>query len=151
MPTMRLQQRLVYQPAMYQHLIDISPSPSNMLEFCLGTLAEMTEGDLYGAVFRPEANCLYPFPQCLRQSATLPRDFIDNGDVDMLRILAALHKNGFDGVLIPDHSPQMSCSAPWHAAMAHTLGFMRVALRGLEHKNADFRVGTAVPKQFGKD
>ena len=51
-PTMRQQPRLVYQQAMYQRLIDISTSPSNMLEFCLGTLAEMTEGDIYQTVDR---------------------------------------------------------------------------------------------------
>jgi mannonate dehydratase len=45
----------------------------------------------------------------------------------MIRILAILHRNHFDGVLIPDHTPQMTCSAPWHAGMAHTLGFMLAA------------------------
>jgi mannonate dehydratase len=43
-----------------------------------------------------------------------------------------LHKSGFDGVLIPDHSPQMTCAAPWHAGMAHTLGFMRAAILAAE-------------------
>ena len=46
----------------------------------------------------------------------------------MLRIMAILHRNNFDGVLIPDHTPQMTCSAPWHAGMAHTLGFMLAAM-----------------------
>jgi mannonate dehydratase len=50
----------------------------------------------------------------------------------MIRILSILHRNRFDGVLIPDHSPQMSCAAPWHAGMAHTLGFMRAALMAIE-------------------
>jgi mannonate dehydratase len=43
----RGQPRLVYQPDMYQRLLDIVPSHSNALEFCLGTLSEMTEGDIY--------------------------------------------------------------------------------------------------------
>ena len=30
-----------------QTLIDLVPSPSNALELCVGTLAEMTEGDIY--------------------------------------------------------------------------------------------------------
>ena len=50
MPTMRHQPRLVYQPHMYQTLIDLAPSDSNALELCVGTLAEMTEGDVYKAV-----------------------------------------------------------------------------------------------------
>jgi mannonate dehydratase len=51
--------------------------------------------------------------------------------VDILRILSILHRNGFDGVVIPDHAPQMTCSAPWHAGMAHTLGFIAAALISL--------------------
>src|SRR3954462_13658110 len=50
MPTMRGQPRLVYQPAMYQRLLDAVPSPNNALEFCVGTLAEMTDGDIYETV-----------------------------------------------------------------------------------------------------
>ena len=50
MPTVRGQPRLVYQPHLYQRLIDLNPSPRNALEFCVGTLAEMTEGDIYEVV-----------------------------------------------------------------------------------------------------
>jgi hypothetical protein len=60
----------------------------------------------------------------------------------MLRILAILHKNKFDGVMIPDHSPQMTCSAPWHAGIAHTLGFMRAAMMALDR---GFSSKTAAP------
>jgi mannonate dehydratase len=54
--------------------------------------------------------------------------FIDEGDVDMIRVLRILKKNGYDGVLIPDHTPEMACAAPWHAGMAFALGYMRAAL-----------------------
>ena len=50
LPMMRQQPRLVYQPSLYQRLIDIHPSSRNRLEFCLGTLAEMSEGDIYSTV-----------------------------------------------------------------------------------------------------
>ena len=55
--------------------------------------------------------------------------FIDDGDIDMLRVLRILQKNNFDGVLIPDHTPQMSCGAPWHAGMAFAMGYMKAALQ----------------------
>jgi mannonate dehydratase len=42
----------------------------------------------------------------------------------MVRILSILRSNGFQGMVIPDHTPQMTCSAPWHAGMAHTIGFI---------------------------
>jgi len=54
--------------------------------------------------------------------------FIDEGEIDMRRIVEILRKNGFDGVLIPDHAPQMSCDAPWHAGIAFAMGYMN-ALR----------------------
>ena len=57
--------------------------------------------------------------------------FVDDGDVDMIELMRILHKNNFDGVLIPDHTPAMSCSAPWHAGKAYALGFMRAVMKML--------------------
>jgi mannonate dehydratase len=135
MPTMRQQPRLVYQPEMYRKLIGISSSPSNSLELCLGTLAEMTEGNIYESV-REYANqkriAYIHFRNITGKVPHYHETFIDDGDIDMIGILSILHRSGFDGVLIPDHSPQMTCSAPWHAGMAHTLGFMRAALMAVE-------------------
>jgi mannonate dehydratase len=120
---------------MYQRLIDISPTPSNKLEFCLGTLAEMTEGDIYQTVERYSSEHRIAYVHFRNIAGKAPHyheTFIDDGDVDMLRILYILYKNGFDGVVIPDHAPQMTCSAPWHAGMAHTLGFLRAGLTAIE-------------------
>src|ERR1700721_729032 len=52
--------------------------------------------------------------------------FIDEGQVDMVRILSILKRDHFDGVIIPAHTPQMSGAPPWHAGMAHTIGFIPV-------------------------
>ena len=48
-PYLKKTPRLVYQPDMYQKLINIKDSQSNKLEFCLGSISEMTEGDIYEA------------------------------------------------------------------------------------------------------
>ena len=132
---MRGQPRLVYQPGMYQRLIDLAPSPSNALELCVGTLAEMTEGDIYDAVDRYSQQGKIAYIHLRNVVGKVPNyreTFIDEGDVDMIRILAILAKNKFDGVVIPDHTPQMTCSAPWHAGMAHTIGFILAAQAMLE-------------------
>jgi mannonate dehydratase len=128
------QPRLVYQPRMYQRLIDLNPSPCNGLELCVGTLAEMTEDDIYDAIdsYSRQSRIAYVHLRNVRGKVPNYREtFIDDGDVDILRILSILHRNGFDGVVIPDHAPQMTCSAPWHAGMAHTLGFIAAALISL--------------------
>ena len=134
LPTVRAQPRLVYQPRLYQRLIDLKPSPRNALEFCVGTLAEMTEGDIYEAVdtYSRQGKLAYVHLRNVRGKVPFYKEtFIDEGDVDVLRILGILKRNHFNGVIIPDHAPQMSCAAPWHAGMAYTLGWLRAALQGL--------------------
>jgi mannonate dehydratase len=131
-PTLRGQPRLVYQPHLYQRLIDRKPSPSNALEFCVGSLAEMTEGDLYDAVdaYSRQGKLAYVHFRNVTGKAPYYREtFADDGDIDMIRVLRILKRNGYAGVLIPDHTPQMTCDAPWHAGMAWALGYMRGALQ----------------------
>ncbi len=132
-PRVRRQPRLVYQHSMYQRLIDLNPSPANQLEFCIGTLGEMTGGDIYETVDRYSRQGRVAYVHLRNVSGKVPHyreTFIDDGDIDIARVLAILRRNGFDGVVIPDHTPQMTCGAPWHAGMAHALGFISGALRG---------------------
>jgi len=134
-PTVRGTPRLVYQPSMYQRLIDLKPSPRNGLEFCLGSLSEMTEGDIYDVVdtYSRQKKVAYIHFRNVRGKVPNYREtFVDEGDIDMLRVIRILKKNGFDGVLIPDHAPQMTCSAPWHAGMAFALGYMKAAMKACE-------------------
>lgn len=132
LPTLRGQPRLVYQPALYQRLLDLHPSPANALEFCIGTIAEMSEGDVYAATDQYSRQGKLAYVHFRNVAGKVPRyreTFVDDGDVDMLRLLRILHENNFDGVLIPDHTPQMTCAAPWHAGMAYALGYMQAALK----------------------
>ena len=134
MPTMRGQPRLVYQPYHYQKLIDFHPSRSNALEFCVGTIAEMTEGDVYEAVDRYSRQGRIAYVHLRNVAGKVPNyheTFIDDGDVDMVRVLRILKSNGFDGTVIPDHTPQVSCRDSWHAGMAHALGFIRGVLNAI--------------------
>lgn len=134
MPFMRGQPRLVYQPDMYQRLIDIMPCSANALELCLGTLAEMTEGDIYDAVEKYSRQGVIGYIHFRNVRGKVPHyreSFVDDGDIDMLRVLRILKDNSFDGVLIPDHTPRMECAAPWYAGMAYAMGYMRAALTSL--------------------
>ncbi|HUL53295.1 MAG TPA: mannonate dehydratase [Opitutaceae bacterium] len=131
-PTMRGQPRLVYQPRFYQKLIELNRSPANALEFCVGTLAEMTEGDIYDVVDQYSRQGRIGYVHLRNVTGKVPRyreTFIDDGDVDVLRVLRILRRNGFAGVIIPDHTPQMACAAPWHAGMAYALGYLQAALK----------------------
>ena len=129
MPLVRGTPRLVYEPHLYKKLLDIKQSDMNALEFCLGSLAEMVSGDVYEATSEYASNIAYIHFRNVRGKVPGYREvFIDEGDIDMIRILKILKEKKFDGVLIPDHTPQMTCDAPWHAGMAFTLGYMKSAL-----------------------
>jgi mannonate dehydratase len=135
MPTIRGTARLVYQPRYYQKLLDIKPSYHNSLEFCIGSLAEMTEGDIYDVIDQYSRGDHIGYIHFRNVKGKVPHYhevFIDEGDVDMIRALRILKQNGYKGVLIPDHTPQMICDAPWHAGMAYALGYMRGVLNMLE-------------------
>ncbi|MDR1224040.1 MAG: mannonate dehydratase [Tannerella sp.] len=136
-PYVRDTPRLVYQPYMYQRLIDANPSPANKLEFCLGSIAEMTEGDVYDAVdaYSKQDRIAYiHFRNIVGKAPHYREVFIDEGDIDMIKVLKILKQNHFNGMIIPDHTPQMTCDAPWHAGMAYAMGYMAAAMKPLLEK-----------------
>lgn len=130
LPTLRGTGRLLYQPDRFERLLGIVPCHNNSLELCLGTVAEMTQGSVYDVAdkYSKGGNISYiHFRNVRGKVPNYEEVFVDEGDVDMIRILEILAENDYDGVLIPDHTPQMSCDAPWHAGMAYALGYMRAA------------------------
>ncbi|MGH8024130.1 MAG: mannonate dehydratase [Limisphaerales bacterium] len=134
MATVRGQPRLVWQPRLFQKLIDLRPSARNALEFCVGTIAEMANGDVYDAVahYSGQKKLAYVHLRNVTGKAPFYKEtFIDDGDVDVLRVLRILKENDFDGVIIPDHAPQMSCAAPWHAGMAFALGYLQAGIKAI--------------------
>ncbi len=132
LPMVRGQPRLVWQPQLYQKLIDLKPSPRNALEFCVGTIGEMADGNVYEAVenYSRQKKLAYVHLRNVRDKVPYYKEtFIDDGEVDILRVLRILKKNNFTGVIIPDHAPQMTCAAPWHAGMAYALGYLQAGLK----------------------
>ncbi len=132
LPYLRNTPRLVFQPDLYQKLIDMKSSTSNNLEFCLGSIAEMTEGDVYEATDRyskQQKIAYIHFRNIIGKVPHYKEVFVDEGDIDMTKILRILKKNNYEGILIPDHTPQMTCDGPWYAGMAYAMGYMKAALK----------------------
>jgi mannonate dehydratase len=135
--TLRKAARLVNQPEKYQQVIDIIDSKSNGLEFCMGAVQEMSQGDIYESLDSYSAQNKIAYIHFRNVRGKVPHYqevFIDEGDIDMIKALRILVKNKFDGVLIPDHTPEVSCAAPWHAGMAFALGYMKAALQIIGHE-----------------
>ena len=127
--------RLVNEPDKYQRVLDLVPSDSNALEFCLGSLQEMRDGDVYDSIERygRQGKIAYVHFRNVRGKVPLYNEvFVDEGDLDMIRVVQTLRNVNYDGILIPDHTPEMSCDAPWHAGMAYALGYIRAAIQAAE-------------------
>jgi mannonate dehydratase len=131
LPTLRGQPRLVYQPQLYQRLIDLHPSPANQLEFCLGTLAEMPAGDVYEAVeqYSRQRRIGYVHLRNIASKAPHYREtFIDDGDVDMLKAMRVYKEVGFDGMMMPDHVPSIEGDTGNQQGFAFALGYIKALI-----------------------
>ena len=128
----RGQPKLVYQPEYYQRVLDIASSRSNGLEFCLGTISEMTHGDIYEVTRQYVSQHRVPYIHLRNVVGKVPyyrEVFIDEGQIDVKRIISILRECNFEGVIIPDHSPQVSGPAPWHAGMAFAMGYLTALIK----------------------
>lgn len=127
--------RLVNSHDKYDRLLGLVPSPANRLEFCIGSLQEMPDGDIYRCTrrFARAGSIAYVHFRNVRGKVpNYTETFVDDGDVDMAEIVRILRDEDFNGVLVPDHVPELDCAAPWHAGHAFTVGYMRALI-----KNAD--------------
>lgn len=134
--TLRGTARLVNQPQKYDRLLGIVDSPSNSAELCLGSLQEMTEGDVYHTVREIARRDRIGYIHFRNVKGKVPNyieTFIDDGDLDMVEVVRILRDEDFRGVLVPDHTPELICDAPWHAGMAYALGYMRALVNAADH------------------
>jgi mannonate dehydratase len=110
------------------------PSPNLGILFCVGTWAE--GGESWGAgicdAIEHFAVQKRLFSVHFRNvNGPLPRfheTFLDNGTVDMKQVMKALEQAGFDGLIIPDHCPELAGDADGRAALAHAVGYMTALL-----------------------
>jgi mannonate dehydratase len=131
--------RLVNTHAKYDRLLALAPSAANALEFCVGSLAEMAEGDVYATTRRFARQDAIAYVHFRNVRGRVPRyveTFVDDGDVDMGRIVQILAEEGYDGVLVPDHVPDLDCPAPGHA---YTVGYRKALIAATEAARATRR------------
>ena len=127
--------RLIYKPELYDKLLSTVDSPSNGLEFCMGTIQEMANSDVYESLDKySKINKIgyIHFRNVVGKVPHYREAFVDEGDIDMLKALKILKANDYQGILIPDHTPEMNSSSPWHTGMAFAIGYMKAALQSLD-------------------
>jgi mannonate dehydratase len=58
--------------------------------------------------------------------------FIDDGDVDMLQAMRVYKEVGYDGMMMPDHVPQVPGDPKGYQAFAYTFGYIKALIRAVE-------------------
>ena len=131
----RKQPRLGYHPDHYKEIMEFNDSPNHVMELCLGTIAEMEDSNVYEALEHFAKNNKIGYVHIRNIKGKVPHykeTFIDEGDIDMERIIKILRKHSFEGVLIPDHAPQVTCKAPWDTGMAFAMGYLKALVNTIK-------------------
>jgi mannonate dehydratase len=118
-----------------KRFIEIVPSKYHGLNFCQGTVAEMLKDparDIYdviryfgrrGKIFNVH------FRNIKGGFLHFQETFPDDGDVDMLRALRVYKEVGYDGMIMPDHAPQIEGDTGRAQAFAFAFGYIQALIQ----------------------
>jgi mannonate dehydratase len=62
--------------------------------------------------------------------------YVDNGDMNFIEVMRALHRHGYDGMVMPDHVPQHAAPGARDEGFAFSYGYFHAILRMLQMENA---------------
>jgi mannonate dehydratase len=123
----------------FHRVIDAFPSRSVGYLYCVGTRAEaggsslvLDEINNYGRKGRIFAVHFRNVRGSLATAGGFEEVLLDDGDMNMFRILHALHKTGFDGCLNPDHIPHLEGDGEGvRLGLAYSIGYIKALLTAL--------------------
>ena len=138
---MRGNAKLIYKLNHFRKLTDLVPSRHSAIELCLGTMKEMDpDGKMYETVADLAANDRVAYVHLRNVIGYVPdyqEVFIDEGEIDVPRILKTLHENGYHGPVVPDHVPEMTVADSWHTSTAYALGYIHAVLKTMDMLDRD--------------
>ena len=62
--------------------------------------------------------------------------YVDNGDMNFIEVMRALHRVGYDGMVMPDHVPAHADPAARDQGFAFSYGYFRAIIQMLQMENA---------------
>ncbi len=121
-----------------KRFIEINPSPYHGLNFCQGTVSEMLENpgkEIYDVIryFGSRKKIFnVHFRNIHGKFLNFQETFIDDGDVDMLQAMRVYKEVGYDGMMMPDHVPQIQGDVHGYQAFAYTFGYIKALIRAVD-------------------
>jgi mannonate dehydratase len=115
--------------------VETVPSKYHGLNFCQGTVSEMLRNpgeEIYeviryfgrrGKIFNVH------FRNIKGRFLDFQETFSDDGDVDMLKAMRVYKEVGYDGMIMPDHVPQIEGDAGGLKAFAFAFGYIQAAIQ----------------------
>ncbi len=121
-----------------KRFLEITPSKYHGLNFCQGTVSEMlknpgkeifdviryfgSRGKIFNVHFRNIRGGFLNFQET----------FVDDGDVDFLQAMRVYKEIGYDGMMMPDHVPQIQGDLRGWQAFAYTFGYIKALIRAVD-------------------
>jgi mannonate dehydratase len=118
-----------------KRFIEIMPSQYHGLNFCQGTVSEMLQNprEQISDVIRHFGNRGKIFNVHFRnirgRFLNFQETFPDDGDVDMIQALRVYKEVGYDGMIMPDHVPQIEGDRGGHQAFAFAFGYIQALIQ----------------------
>ena len=118
----------------FERTMDLVESPNHGINLGLGTWSASTE-NVFDVIERFGERDEIFYVHFRDVEGTVPsfhETFVDQGNYDTFEILRALKAVEYDGILIPDHVPQVAGDTDWgHRSRSFAVGYLRAALDSL--------------------
>ena len=124
-------------PAGLKRFVEMQASPYHGLNFCQGTVSEMLRkpgAEIYDVIRefgRRRKIFIVHFRNIRGGFLKFEETFPDEGDVDMPRALRVYREIGYDGMIMPDHVPEIVGDPHKQKAFAFCFGYIQALLQML--------------------
>jgi len=117
----------------FDRALEIGDSDYHQLDFCVGSWSELDPAVMFEALESYGRRRKIAYVHMRTVKGKLPsfsEAFIDEGDVEVSKVIDVLLATGFDGFIIDDHVPTIVGDTDWgHRSRAFATGFIKGVLQ----------------------
>ena len=108
LPELIGQPRIIFSNAALRRAVELAPSPSNGICYCIGSLHPAGEDLIAGIRDLADKICFVHARNVRGTASHFVETWHDNGEINMPAVIRALKEIGYEGTLRPDHVPSMA-------------------------------------------